>query len=263
MNREWGIPIALGLVVAAGLWALPDGDGDGPADDGHQPSTTGPSAAPPTVLTPFNESLGVAGAEARFIVVAPQGEAAAMAFLNGSGFASQAAELDWRGGNEQRGVPHKLAFYELEHAGGECARPVRCGPLGDTLSPLPKAYSLAPEEVGPRFGEEGYNATRATVYVFDSRGLLLFTNDPPGNWSEFQGPPTQFDAETWYLGDNGTAPEGTEPVPEFARPLLPQLRPVLQGVPVGGVVSAQSNAYASYFGTVFITARIDALTYAP
>lgn len=261
MNREWGIPIALGLVVAAGLWALPDGDA--PAGGGPGPSTTSPPAAQPTVLTPFNESLGVAGTEARFLVVAPQGEAAAMQHLNETGYSSQAAALDWTGGNEQRGVPNKLAFYGLQHSGGQCARSMRCGPLGDFLSPFPRAQSIAPDEVGPRFGEEGYNATRATIYVFDARGLLLFTNDSPGNWSKFQGPPTQFDAETWYLGDNETAPEGAEPVPDFARPLLPQLRPVLHGVPVDGVVSAQSNAYSSYFGTVFITARIDELVYAP
>lgn len=260
MNREWAIPVALGLVVAAGLWALPDG-GDAPEGD-DAPATDAPTPTP-IVLAPFNESRGIPGTSARFLVVAPQGEAVAMARLNASGLATEAERLDWTGGNRERNVTDKLAFYERAHAGAACPRSTHCGPLGDQLSPLPKSYALPDDEVGPRFGVDGYNATKATVYVFDARGLLLFTSDSEGNWSRFQGPPTPFDAELWYLGANGTTPPGTEPVPEFARPLLPQLRPVLQGVPVGGVVSAQSNAYAAYFGTVFVTARVDALAYAP
>jgi hypothetical protein len=131
-------------------------------------------------------------------------------------------------------------------------------------APLPRARAYPAGQEGPRLGRDGYNATRATIYVFDSRGLLAATNDSPGNWSRFGGSPTTLDSALWYLGANGTAPNGTQEVPSFARPLLPQLRPQLEGLAVGGVASVRSNAYAGFgYGTLFITARIDALAYAP
>ena len=67
MNREWAIPVALGLVAAAGLWALPDGDdatGDGPGPTGTGSSSTGPS---PFFSFPFGESRGEAGEETSWL----------------------------------------------------------------------------------------------------------------------------------------------------------------------------------------------------
>lgn len=264
MNRAWVLAAALGILVAAASWPIDDQAGHGGAGDGDGPggssSATGTSTPPPAVLNPFPTSWGLAGTNATFLVVAPDGQDAALEALNRSPSRPQAAQLDWVGGNEARGVEHRLAYYSTPHLG--CPEGAPCPAAGDP-GLLPAALADANATQAPRFGVDGYNATRATVYVFDARGLLLFTNDAPGNWSEFQGPPTEFAAEVWYLGEKGSAPNGTKPVPSFARSLLPQLRPALTGTPVGAVVSAQSNAYASFYGTVFITARIDELVYAP
>lgn len=256
--REWAIPVALGLVVAAGLWAVSGGNGgNGDADTGTTPSATNAPAPKPALLAPFSTSLGSEGTDARFLLVAPEGQAAALAALNASGQADAAQRLEWTGGNAQRGVAHKLAYYTIPHAGGQA-------PSGNgSHLLLPMAVSLPAGTEGPRLGLDGYNATRATLYVFDSRGLLAATNDEPGNWSRFPGAPTTMDPAVWYFGANATAPNGTQKVPSFAAPLVQQMRPLMEGLPVGGVASAHSNAYVSLYGTLFITLRVDEVVYAP
>jgi hypothetical protein len=260
MNRDWAVPVALGLLVATGLWvASPDGPGTGTSEGGTPGTTTHPAST--LLLTPFTTSWGASGTNATFLVVAPKGQQAAEEGLNATGLAWASPRLDWTGGNPAKGVEHRLAFYSIGHSAGGCVggNATVCVPDG---WPLPLAN--ATHDAAPRFGMAGYNATRATIYVFDSRGLLAATNDAPGNWSRFGGAPTTLDSALWYLGANATAPNGTEAVPSFAEALLPQLRPVLQGLEVGGVASARSNAYAGFgLGTLFITARIDELAYAP
>lgn len=266
MNREWAIPVALGLVVAAGLWVLPDGHGDDP-DDGSGPTSSGSSGASSSgpnalFLAPFAESRGEEGEETAFLVVTPRGRVAAQAELNETGIWNFTAEdLDW--------VNDRVAYYEPENVA------VGCHPQEDGATacadpywaffpwPLPKAIARPEGELGPRLGLDGYNATRATIYVFDERGLLAATNDEESNHTRFPGAPTTMEPAVWYIGANGTAPEGTQKPPSFAAPLVQKLRPLMEGLPVGGVASTQSNAYVSLYGTLFITIRIDELVHAP
>lgn len=255
--REWAIPVALGLVVAAGLWAVSGGDRNGGGDTDATPSATNAPAPKPVLLAPFGTSLGLEGTEARFLLVAPEGQAAAMASLNASGQSDAAQRLEWTGGNAQRGVANKLAYYTAPHSSAQATQD------GDSLATIPQAVSLPSGSEGPRLGLDGHNATRATLYVFDSRGLLAATNDAPGNWSRFAGAPTTMEPAVWYFGANDTAPDGTQKVPSFAAPLVQQMRPLMEGLPVGGVASAQSNAYVSLYGTLFITLRVDEIVYAP
>lgn len=259
VQREWMAALALGLVVAAGLWALPGDDGEAPQGTGT--STTSPSPdAKPLLAFPFAESRGAQGDETSFLLLAPQGRAAAQASLNETGLNWTERDLDW--------INDRLAFFTPQNVLQGCHT------INGTWTcldpwwvflpwPLPKAIAYPDEELGPRLGRDGYNATRATIYVFDSRGLLAATNDAKENWTRFPGSPTTMDSALWYIGDNATAPNGTQKPPSFATPLIQKLRPLIEGLPVGGVASTQSNAYVSLYGTLFITARIDELAYAP
>ena len=261
MNREWAIPVVLGLVVAVGLWSLPDGGpgpAGGPTSSGTASSSSGP---PPPVSFPFAESRGAIGKETSFLVLAPHGRAAAEAHLNGTGVRDQvASDLDW--------INDRLAYY------GPRNQEQGCREVNGSLSchdpawvfhdwPMPKAMAVPDADLGPRLGSDGYNGTRATIYVFDERGLLAATNDDEGNWSRFAGSPTSMESAVWYIGENGTAPNGTQKPPAFAAPLVQKLRPLMEGLPVGGVASTQSNAYVSLYGTLFITLRVDELVHAP
>ncbi|HUR25121.1 MAG TPA: hypothetical protein VM327_03790 [Candidatus Thermoplasmatota archaeon] len=267
MNREWAIPAALGLVVAAALLAVPHKGDDGDRPDTADPSNSGSSSAAdphPTILLPFTDSWGMRGGETTHILVAPQGKSAALDGLNASGMADFAGEFAWRG--------DKLALYTnpnlftgcQSYNGSDdlvCSDPIWAAGSGGW--PLPRTYALPDNDTGARLGLDGYNGTRATIYVFDERGLLAATNDAPGNWSRFAGSPTTMESAVWYIGANGTAPNGTQKPPSFAMPFVQRLRPLMEGLPVGGVASTQSNAYVSLYGTLFITIRIDGLVYAP
>jgi hypothetical protein len=257
--REWGVALALGLVVAAGLWAIP---GDGPEDAGGD-ETTAPSASSsttgpgPALLTPFEWGTAIDQATLDFLLVAPRGRAPAEAELNQSGL-SFAQALAWRTPN--------LAVYETQVSACPQAPPgqaVSCDPAWAFGPwPLPKATGL-PNGTRPLLGIDGYNATRATIYVFNEQGLLAATNDAQENWTRFAGSPTTMDPAVWYIGANATAPNGTSKPPSFAAPLVQKLRPLIEGLPVGGVATTSSNAYVGLYGTLFITARIDELVYAP
>lgn len=259
LARDWAIPVALGLVVAAGLWALPDGEP--PAETSVGTSSTSTSWPAATFVLPFPEGRGEAGTNLTFLVLAPQGRAAGEASLNATGFPAMKEGLDWRG--------DRVAFYASPTVEEGCRDDngtfVCSDPAWAFVSPwlVPKAIQLPPDDAGPRLGRDGHNATRATIYVFDSRGLLAATNDAKENLTRFAGSPTTLDSALWYIGENGTAPNGTQKPPSFATPLLQKLRPLIEGLPVGGVASTQSNAYVSLYGTLFITARIDELAYAP
>ncbi|MEA3136554.1 MAG: hypothetical protein QOC71_835 [Thermoplasmata archaeon] len=263
--REWSIALALGLVVAAALWAMPHGgpgsggDGDGgPTVTGAASSSSGPK---PFFTFPFDGSAGPVGGETSFLVLAPQGRAAAERHLNDTGLHDQTVgDLDW--------VNDRLAYFTPRNAQQGCFQVNGSMACSDPVWafhawPLPKAIAVQDASLGPRLGIDGYNATRATIYVFDERGLLAATNDAPANHTRFPGSPTTMDSATWYIGGNATAPNGTQKPPSFAAPLVQKLRPLMEGLPVGGVASTQSNAYVSLYGTLFITIRIDSLSYAP
>lgn len=259
MNREWAIPVALGLVAAAGLWALPDGD-----DEPHGPSGSGSPtpghAMEPWLAFPFAESRGEEGGRTTFLLLAPEGRPAAESSLNATGLNWTAPDIDWIGA--------RLAYFEPENVLQGCR--TEDGNLtchdpwwASNPWPLPKAIAYPNEELGPRLGRDGYNGTRATIYVFDERGLLAATNDAKENYTRFPGAPTTMGSAVWYIGANGTAPNGTHKPPSFAAPLVQKLRPLMEGLPVGGVATTQSNAYVSLYGTLFITIRIDELVHAP
>lgn len=124
---------------------------------------------------------------------------------------------------------------------------------------------LTAAEPGPRLLVDGFNATRVTAYIFDAEGVLHFTNANASDAARFKQAPggiTPLPNGTWYLG-NGVTPEGQERLPLAAQAILNQLRPLLVGLPEGGVATTQTNALVSFYGTLFVTIRVDELVYAP
>lgn len=136
------------------------------------------------------------------------------------------------------------------------------GPGADAVAEVVEVRQAPP---GPRLGLAGYNGTRVTVHVFDGAGELIASN---GNASEQARLVRTYSAEqlptgVWYLGAAPAAPPGTQPLPFAARALLPQLRPLLEGLPVGGVATTQTDALAGLYGRLYVTAQVDELVHAP
>lgn len=124
---------------------------------------------------------------------------------------------------------------------------------------------VSTDETGPVLGTSGYNATRVTVHVFDADGALVASN---GNASEQARlgdghKPQQLPGGVWYLGANETVPPGTQPLPASARAFLPQLRGLLVGLPEGGVAVTSTDALRGLYGTLYVTAQVDEIVYAP
>ncbi len=118
---------------------------------------------------------------------------------------------------------------------------------------------------GPRLGVAGYNGTRVTVHVFDADGELVASNGDASEQARLRG---QFAAEqlpagVWYLGANATPPNGTKALPLYARAFLGQMRPLLEGLPVGGVATTQTDALSGLYGRLYVTAQVEELVYAP
>lgn len=158
----------------------------------------------------------------------------------------QALDAKWR-------TPY-VAIYESTSSTALCLRFWPC---------VATHVVAAPGE--PRLGMAGFNGTRVTVHVFDAQGDLVFSN---GNASEQARltrtlTPAQLPAGTWYLGANATAPPGTQKPPLAAQAFLPQVRHLIQGLPVGGVATTQTDALATWYGTLFVTLRVDELVHAP
>lgn len=117
---------------------------------------------------------------------------------------------------------------------------------------------------GPRFGVEGFNATRLTVFVVDAKGFLVASNAPAADQARFAGGAGAEELPTglWYLG-NGTAPDGVQVPPAADSAVVSRVARALQGLPVGGVATAKTDALAWAYGTLYVTVRIDDLQFAP
>lgn len=265
--KDWAVPLVLGLLAAAALWTVPHGPKDGGEGSGEPTSTSHPASSTatspsgvPAVLLPFGEGKAVDRGNLSFIVLAPQGKAAALRAFNESSFPSSADGLQWQG--------DRLALYATPVSA--CPEPepgmaIACDPawaFGSWL--LPRTYGVQPD-TRPLLGVDGHNATRITVHVFDETGLLAATNADANETARLAGAshPQRLPGGVWYVGANSTAPNGTQPVPALARPLFQELKPLMQGLPVGGVASVRSDAYASLYGTLYVTVRIDGLVQAP
>jgi hypothetical protein len=206
---------------------------------------------------PFRAALGQAGGSTTFLALAPRGNGSALHQVAQQSPNQTTEPFDWYS-------PH-VAFVTLPNDAASCIRvagQVACP--ADAYARSFLAAGAAPDE-GPRLLQEGYNATRVTAYVFDEAGLLLASNAPGTELLSYplHGDFVRLPTVAWYLGGNGTAPNGTVALPGFAKPLLDRVLPHLTGLPEGGVATARSNAYVSLFGTLFVTVRIDALVHAP
>lgn len=274
-GKEWAVPLVLGLVAAGGLWALVAGS-DGGDDGGDGPavepgSTTAPTTgAPSPLLLPFRDSWGVDGRTTSHLFIAPSGRAAAEAHINASGdrdFAPGA--WTWQG--------ERVALYsgrnlfagcqESPPGSGQriCSDPAWVTDSQPPSWPFPRTYALPANDTGPRLFEAGYNATKVTAFVFDEAGELLASNAAADQVAQFakREDYVRLPTTAWYLGANGTAPNGTAHLPGFAQPLVDKVRPELGGLPERGVASTRSNAYVALYGTLFVTIRVDELVHAP
>ena len=266
--REWAIPVLLGLAVGIGLWAaVPEAD-QATDDHGGNGSTSASgttSQAPQALLLPFAESWGPPGGNTTHLLLAPLGRAAAEQRIAAANLGGYGGSLSWQGAEP------RLAFYTHANVFTGC-QPTAPGSNQSICSdpvwvfgdwPFPRTQAIRNDDTGPRLLEDGYNATRVTAYVFDEAGLLLASNANDTARFSKHGDYARLPATAWYLGANGTAPDGTSHLPGFAKPLVDRVRPELDGLPVGGVATVRSNAYVSLYGTLFVTVRVDQLVHAP
>ena len=250
MNREWLVPIVLGLVVAAGLWALPQGDHEETEGHGAAPGTSTSATTPrpqhDTVLV-FTEPPRTFTGEATVALVSRS--------INGTltPFPLHIRDaITWMGGH--------VGFLAVSNAtrdDGWMADAAAC----DCTSGATDPEMATPDE--RRLFHDGHNATKVTAYVFDEAGHLLASNANDTARFAKRDDYTRLPSTTWYLGANGTAPNGTSHLPGFAQPLVDRVRPQLDGLPEGGIASRRDNSYAFLYGTLFVTIRVDELVYAP
>lgn len=265
---EWAVPLAAGLIAGLALWGLAGSGSDGGhgGAEGSHPEGASTTAEPPQpILLPFDGSVGAPGEDTTFLLLAPLGRAAAEARVNRSaaggdaGFPDQTA---WQGDKVALyTAPNLFAGCQDSDGDGQaiCSDPMWV--FGDW--PLPKARALPDGDAGPRLLHGGHNATRVTAYVVDEAGLLLASNANDTARFRQHGDFVRLPSTAWYLGGNATAPNGTSALPGFAKPLVDRVRPQLDGLPVGGVASVRSNAYAALYGSLFVTVRVESLVHAP
>ncbi|MHB1261388.1 MAG: hypothetical protein ACYC2H_06700 [Thermoplasmatota archaeon] len=267
MNREWAIPVALGLLAAAVLASVPSRKDD-LAVDGNDTLLPVGQAPKSILLFPFTDGPVIVDEPAQILILSTVDQPLGVRARNDTVAPIVACQnlmvqpdppcegygVDWR-------TPRVGFANTSDKPSGEV--PGHPGLVTCDCAYVGPGWHERAGPGSPRLGMDGYNATRATIYVFDERGLLAATNDAKENWTRFAGAPTTMESAVWYIGANSTTPNGTEKPPSFAAPLVQKLRPLMEGLPVGGVASTQSNAYVSLYGTLFITARIDELAYAP
>jgi len=238
--REWAVPVALGVVVAGGTWAwFQFGPGTGEVDDGTGPQPPHESE----LLYVFEDSPWVAapwpGEPADVLVIAPDANDA----YAGRGIDPGDGGPVWWSPN--------VAIQQTTNGDIQCIK-APCEPLQG-----PAIHHVAPESAAV-FGA-GYEAVNATLYVFDPLGHVVASNIAEGNITRFEVADDFFDLPTgtWYLGE-GPAPPGTEELPPWIKEIA---RPLLEGLPVGGVATlrADQHRYSWLTGELFLTARVEGL----
>jgi len=231
--KEWLVPLVLAAVTFAGLAQV---DLDRPAprtgDEAHD------------------------GAEARsgFRYAFPQRHVVAAADRNATVIlladdpmpTGRSGNTDWRS-------PH-VAMQDSLPVLVLCTSQVPCGQTHVVADPAQ-----------PRLGAAGFNATRVTVHVFDAQGELVFSNGDEAEQARLvrRHQPEQLPDGVWYLGANETAPDGTRRLPAAAAAFLDGVRPLLDGLPEGGVASVETEALRTWYGTLYVTLRVDELVHAP
>lgn len=247
----WGIALAVGLVGGGALWAL-QANAPEPEPETHVGPdgtiTQGPAPVP-DVLVPFAGATMRENSTTTFLVLAPHGPAAFQAAVNRS--SGPLGQTTWQSDH--------VALYSFTSGPYVCC----AGRAYADGWPLPMVNVVPNATAGPGLFHEGYNATKVTAYIFDEAGELLASNANDTARFDLHDDFIRLPSVAWYLGDNDTAPAGTTFLPGLAAPLVEKVRPELDGLPVGGVASTRSNAYVNYYGSLFVTVRIDALVHAP
>jgi len=237
--RAWAIPVGLGLLAAgAAWWAFSSAGGK----DG------GSAEEEPDLVWVFEEGPVAVDGPHAVLAIAPKG--------NGPG-----AEVPETEGGERPDIGWETDFVGMAEADFHTLQCVRA-PCPQPEGPWVLRQA---DEGAHQFGLEGYNATRLTFYAFNTEGQVLASNAPDGELARFELS-EDFAAVpnvAWYLGTAQEAPEGTTKPPASIRALLSEARPLLEGLPEGGVASAATDEYEWLYGTLYLTVRIDALVYAP
>ena len=233
MDREWVIPIVLGLVAGGITWLVPTPtpEGDGQAAGPAEGFTDGcgrripllPAAGTPPGLT-------------RYLAV---GDAADIV-----------APVNLEVGTWDGSALHVGAYAFVDLVTGP---PRPCAPSGGPGVTV--HVSDAPTEERQNFTGD---LVLLTLYIFDSDGLLLASNAPAAElavWT-LHGDYIPLSSGTWYLGE-GAAPDGTLSLP-FGAAIA---RDALSDLPVGAVASVHvvDHPYAWYVGDLWLTARIEGI----
>lgn len=199
-----------------------------------------PETDPAALVWPFAESTALPGEESRHLVVWTDDPRARPSEVEGH-------PLEW-----QTSPDGQLAFVNVTTGFATEGHTVR-----------------VVTEPGPRFGVDGHNATRLTVYVFNDDDEVLAANAALSELNRFNVSDSlvALPDRPWYLGENGTTPAGTQRLPPEFRELGEQARTVLEGRPVGAVASARL-AEADYrlgwlLGDLWLTVQVDELVHAP
>ncbi len=223
------VAAVLGLASAGGVYGIAEWLDSRPAPEVHDDSPTAPAEA--RLLWPLLEGHAEAGAQTPFVFVASAPEARDLELP---------AEAEWL--TEAVGVVTLATGAACHIDGQDCP-------------------SVAEAADGPRFGRDGYNATKVQFWAFDTQGRLFATNAPRGAADLYELHPqyTALPRDAWYLGA-GEAPNGTTNLPAFKG----QARALLDGLPDGGIATTVTEQFRWYMDDALIlTARVEGLVHAP
>lgn len=259
-TKDWAAPLVAAIVTFGGLLALPDRQGDDHSNDGDlNPGSPETASEGMVVAWAFEDPVARMPGRTELlgrIVELPEGVTC--------------PQIVPRVGDYGPGFPAigtGNMTFDIH-----CPTPALAMLRIDITHDINRTFLALIDELyvrtaqdGPRLGEAGHNATRVTVHIFDGDGALVASNGNASEQARLGGDhaPQQLPGGVWYLGANETPPSGTQALPTAARALLPQLRGLLAGLPVGGVATTQTDALRGLYGTLYVTAQIDELVRAP